>query len=78
MFLRNIGRSYDLAIIDRHVLRYMQATGLISDQVPPSTLLQYEALEKRLTDQARIAGYPVGLLDWAIWIVMRAAKQVRA
>lgn len=72
MFLRNAGYSYELAVLDRHVLRYMSALGLDNGR-PPGTLAHYHRCEARLSDHARELGYRVGLLDWAIWIVVRAA-----
>lgn len=74
MFLRNVRMSYDMAIIDRHVVRYMVRTGLC-DMAPTnlSRLSVYEAYENILRRQASLLGYEVGVIDWAIWIVMRAA-----
>lgn len=76
MFLRNVGVTYSLAILDRHVLRYMSALG-ISDHAQPfvSGLSTYLRLEQTLREHAKHIGYDVGLLDWAIWIVMRADKE---
>jgi N-glycosylase/DNA lyase len=74
MFLRNVGASYSMAIIDRHVLRYMLLTGLCrSFASPPVSLCAYEEQEKHLCSYAEELGYSVGIVDWAIWIVMRAA-----
>lgn len=76
MFLRNCGVSYDLAILDRHVLNYMSAQGICSaEQVSISGLNQYGRYENRLRDHAQEMDCPVGLLDWAIWIVMRVANR---
>jgi N-glycosylase/DNA lyase len=76
MFLRNVGLTYSLAILDRHVLKYMSALG-ISDHAQPfvSGLPTYLRLEQTLREHATRIGYDVGLLDWAIWIVMRADKE---
>jgi N-glycosylase/DNA lyase len=76
MFLRNVGLTYSLAILDRHVLKYMSALG-ISDHTLPfvSGMSTYLRLEQTLREHATRIGYEVGLLDWAIWIVMRADKQ---
>jgi N-glycosylase/DNA lyase len=76
MFLRNVALTYDLAIIDRHVLDYMSLTGLHStDRSAVSSLKQYLPLEDVLRVHAEDLKCPVGILDWAIWIVMRIAKQ---
>lgn len=76
MFLRNIGMSYSLAILDRHVLNYMSALG-IGDHAGSAVagLPTYLRLEDALRGHAKHLGYAVGLLDWAIWIVMRADKE---
>ncbi|HDZ47685.1 hypothetical protein LCGC14_0108190 [marine sediment metagenome] len=76
MFLRNCGVTYDLAILDRHVLNYMSAQGIYSGtQASISGLSQYGRHEQRLRDHAWEMSCPVGLLDWAIWIVMRVANR---
>src|ERR1700722_18067028 len=67
MFLRNGTRSYDLAIIDRYVLRYMQLIKLCGpSESDVSTVGKYERHEIRLQQYATSMGYSVGLLDWAI------------
>ncbi len=74
MFLRNIGLSYDLAVIDRHVIRYMAIAQLTTtDDAGPQSLRDYMDKERILADYSREIGHPVGIVDWAIWIVMRAA-----
>jgi N-glycosylase/DNA lyase len=76
MFLRNAGVSYDLAILDRHVLSYMSALGIYhGDLRSISGLTQYCRYEAVLRDHAHGFDCPVGLLDWAIWIVMRVANR---
>jgi N-glycosylase/DNA lyase len=72
MFLRNLGVSYDLAVIDRHIINFMVFTGFCD--APPrnlGTLKSYETQENILKDYAAQLGYSVGILDFAIWIVMR-------
>jgi N-glycosylase/DNA lyase len=77
MFIRNIGLSYDLAILDRHVLKYMEFVGLCEvSQQHVAGLGGYLKLERTLANHASKIGCRVGLLDWAIWIVMRAARRV--
>lgn len=77
MFLRNAAVSYDLAIIDTHVCQYMRVIGLGEGDLNVATIREYEKSEAKLRAYARTAmGCPVGVLDWAIWIVMRAASKV--
>ena len=77
MFLRNTCFSYDLAIIDRHVLDYMAAIGVYSKKSRSIFgLANYQKYEQTLVSHSAGMGVKVGLLDWAIWIVMRAAKSL--
>jgi N-glycosylase/DNA lyase len=77
MFLRNIGMSYDLAILDTHVLRFMDMQDLLPmDQTRIGTLSGYERAERVVVNYADILGYPVGYLDWAIWATMKAAREL--
>ena len=78
MFLRNTGYSQDLAILDTHVIRFLDA---IEDQLPPEvrrlgSLNAYESIEEILAAYADRLGYKVGYLDQAIWITMRAAWEL--
>lgn len=76
MFLRNTGKSYELAILDRHVLNYMTKLGMYSDDsYSISGLTKYRRHEQTLIEHAQELDCPVGLLDWAIWIVMRVANR---
>lgn len=78
MFLRNAGVTYDLAILDRHVLNYMSKLGMYSgDKYSISTLTHYRLHEEVLKKHAEELDCPVGLLDWAIWIVMRVANRTQ-
>jgi N-glycosylase/DNA lyase len=78
MFLRNVGVSYDIAVIDRHVLRYMSITGICNESTPARlmSLRTYRDLEVLLRDRAQELGYALGIVDWAIWIVMRLVTRV--
>jgi N-glycosylase/DNA lyase len=76
MFLRNVGISYELAILDRHVLNYMTALGIYSGKtLSISGLTQYRHYEIALREHAKGLNCAVGMLDWAIWIVMRVANK---
>jgi N-glycosylase/DNA lyase len=77
MFLRNGAGSYDLAILDRHVLQYMRMIELcVVTNSDVTTIRSYERCETELRRHAKSLGYAVGLLDWAIWIVMRTASRL--
>lgn len=77
MFIRNIGLSYDMAIIDRHVLKYMSAMRISAKPIRTSPVLtSYLRNERALQDHANKLGVPVGVMDWAVWIVMRMAAEM--
>lgn len=78
MFLRNVGVSYDLAVLDVHVLRFMKMRGLLSEEgVRVGTLARYERVEEIATAYAGSWGYPVGFIDVAVWATMKAARELR-
>lgn len=78
MFLRNIGTSYDLAILDTHVLSFIDLQGWLTiKEARINTISGYEKAERVMTQYANIVGYPVGYLDWAIWATMKAARELR-
>jgi N-glycosylase/DNA lyase len=77
MFLRNIGKSYDLAILDTHVLRFMDMQDLLPiEQARIGTVNGYERAERVIVAYADSLGYPAGYLDWAIWATMKAAREL--
>lgn len=76
LFLRNIGFSDSMAILDSHVLRYMFFTNLIQTAIQGvTTLTKYERKEALLRIYARQFHVGLATLDTAIWVVMRVAKQ---
>ena len=74
MFLRDIGVAKNLAIIDRHVLDYMRALALVSSIPNVLSVPLYRKCENALADYTAFLGYPMALVDRAIWLVIRAAK----
>jgi N-glycosylase/DNA lyase len=79
MFLRNTGRTYELAILDRHVLSYMILIGVLnSGQQSVGTLPLYRARERVLQEHVAQRGFRLGLFDWAVWIVMRSLRQLHS
>lgn len=77
MFLRNIGKSYDLAILDSHVLRFLDMQGFLpTEKARINTVRNYEDTEQVVIDYAFSIGSPVGYLDLAIWATMKAAREL--
>ncbi len=76
LFLRNVGYSDEIAVLDSHVLRYMCLIGLT---VEPITTVQkierYEHLERVLHGYARRLQASLAFLDTAIWVVMRVYQR---
>ncbi len=65
-FLRNVG-CLDLAILDRHILRYMKERGFI-DEIPRSLSgARYLKLERTFRAMAEKVGMKPGELDLYIW-----------
>lgn len=78
MFLRNTGKSYDLAILDVHVLRFIEMQGILPiEKASINTVGRYEETERIVIDYAGSLGYPVGYLDLAIWATMKAVRELR-
>ncbi len=75
MFLRNIGVTYRLAILDAHVLDFMDFIGLTRrDKIRSLSKKLYLERERVLDNYANYVGYDLGVVDLAIWVVMRTAK----
>jgi N-glycosylase/DNA lyase len=78
MFLRNIGFSYALAILDVHVLSFLHGIGVLCTPQPRvATLAQYEKVEILAIEYAKTCEREVGYLDWAIWITMKAMRELQ-
>lgn len=76
MFLRNIGYTKDLAILDTHVLKFINL--IDNNQTNPkkiSNLNYYQSLEKNLQDYAASTQFKLATLDYAIWITMRVYQE---
>ena len=72
LFLRNVGYAQDLAILDSHVMTYMNLLDLTSTGMKEvSKLATYEAVEERLTEYSQRLNVSLPNLDTAIWVVMR-------
>ncbi|MDE1863002.1 MAG: hypothetical protein KGI33_08830 [Thaumarchaeota archaeon] len=71
-FLRNIGFTNSLAIIDVHVLTFLKEFSLVDFDTNSSlTLQRYLRLEKTLRNFAEYHGFNLALFDLAVWHYMR-------
>lgn len=76
LFLRNIGYSENLAVLDVHVLSYMNWIGLIPDPISSiRSMKQYEELEDLFLSHARDMGLPATCFDLSVWVVVRVIKR---
>jgi N-glycosylase/DNA lyase len=76
LFLRNVGYSVHVAVLDIHVLTYMNWVGLtetLRTSIP--TVRKYEALEDAFIEHAHSLGCTPDRFDLAVWVVVRVAKE---
>ena len=73
LFMRNVGFD-NLAVLDRHVIRFMVVRGLVTEQPKVRTLAQYEHMEVAFVQYAGNIGISVAELDLSVWIAMRVLK----
>lgn len=76
LFLRRVGYCADLAVLDVHVLDYLQlARGISLSPSKLSRLASYEKVEDMFREIAAEFGHSVGCVDLATWVTMRVAKR---
>lgn len=76
LFLRRVGFTNDLAVLDTHVLDYLKITKNIRPKLSMlSNIPDYEIIEKEFVDIAAEFNHIVGDVDLAIWVTMRVAKR---
>jgi len=76
LFLRNIGYTDNLAILDTHVLRYMSMVGLLPQKINSvSSVQKYEQIENKLFRYTKKFKEKLSCIDTAIWIVMRMCQR---
>jgi N-glycosylase/DNA lyase len=72
LFLRNVGFSGDIAVLDAHVMRYMEYMKLLDcPRLTLSSMRNYEKGEHTFRCHAWSVGFTPAVLDTAIWVVMR-------
>ena len=76
LFLRNIGFAQYVAVLDVHVLAYMNWVGLTEKlfrSVP--TIRKYETLEDAFIQHACSLGCSPDRFDLAVWVVLKVARE---
>lgn len=72
LFLRNVGFSGDVAVLDAHVMRYMEYMKLLDcPRLTLSSMSNYEQGEHTFRCHAWSVGFTPAVLDTAVWVVMR-------
>ena len=71
LFMRNTGVSWDVAVLDCHLLRYLSWQGASGVLSASCSLARYEQLEDLLRVDADRLQVPLGELDRVVWLVMR-------
>lgn len=78
MFLRNVGATQQLAILDRHTIMFMEWRGLLQEGTTGTlTARKYEKYEHVFQTYAKKLGYSTGCVDWAVWIFVKAVKALQ-
>jgi N-glycosylase/DNA lyase len=76
LFLRRIGFSSELAILDTHILDYLKiARGIAPKLSTLSSIMGYEKIEHEFVNIAAEFNHIVGNVDLAVWVTMRVAKR---
>lgn len=66
-FLRNIGYTQDLAILDRHILKNLEELGVIEEEPKTLTKKKYLEIEKKMKSFSDEVDIPLGHLDLVLW-----------
>lgn len=66
-FLRNIGKSDNLVILDRHILRKLHKLKIIKNIPESISVKEYLKIEKKAQKFADNIGMPVSHLDFVFW-----------
>ena len=76
LFLRRVSYCADLAVLDVHVLDYLQlARGISLSPSKLGRLSFYEEIEQTFREVAADFGHSLGCVDLATWLTMRVAKR---
>lgn len=75
LFLRNIGYSENLAILDSHVIHYMDLFGMRDRKTRINTMNDYTKHEDLLLFYADSLNKTLATVDIAIWVVMRVIQK---
>jgi len=66
-FLRNIGFTQELAILDRHIIRNLHSLGVIRETPDSLSKRRYLGMEKKMREFSNAVHIPMGHLDLLLW-----------
>jgi len=76
MYLNNIGYSHNFAVLDTHIIAYLNIIKILKGKfISVSNLKKYESIETMYFDYAKSFSVNLLRLDLAIWVVMRTLKR---
>ena len=67
------GYGHEIAVLDRHILKYLQLIGLREIKSMPGSWKSYEDIETEFLSYSARKKIRADALDLAIWITMKAA-----
>lgn len=75
-FLKNVGYSDSLAILDRHIIKYMElAENDNTSTYQLGSIDKYERIESKYISAISAFDYPVAIVDQAMWFIMRTLNK---
>jgi len=72
-FLKNIGYTDNVAILDRHIIKYLELSkGINITGYSVSRIEKYEEIESQFIRLAGSFGFSASIVDQSLWFVMRS------
>ena len=76
LFLRNIGFTKSIAVLDIHVLTYLRWVGFVESPLKSvSSMGKYESLEESFINHSYSLGCSPDRFDLAVWVVMKVVRE---
>ena len=76
LFLRNIGFTKSIAVLDSHVLTYLSWVGFVESPLKSvSSVGKYESLEESFVNHSYSLGCSPDRFDLAVWVVMKVVRE---
>ena len=76
LYLRNIGFTKSIAVLDTHILTYLSWVGFVESPLKSvSSVGKYESLEESFINYAYSLGCSPDRFDLAVWVVMKVVRE---